>query len=499
MKTTAIIIGAGIGGLALAARLLNEGYGVTLVEKNECVGGKASAVVFDDYSFDGGATMVMMPEGYKAIFEEVGKNYQDYFTMKQLETNYKVCSPGKAPKLYSAELNQVIRQLEAESPKLSHGYLDFLADTYGKWLFLEKYFLDQGYSSRYDILKPRNARRVFKLHGLSSVEHYLKGYIKNDDFLAFLCFQAMYLGVSPYQGSNIFSLVPAMVQMYGLWSIKGGMNAYVQALEKLVLDLGGVILTKTEVEEIVMAGEQAIGVKTKDQVLLADLTICNGDYVSCLTHLMPKGLAQAEEFEPEDGVYSCGTFMVYLATDRLYPQLEVHNILINDQFKKNLTAPFRGKIPRKPSLYIYCPTRVDESRTPAGHELISITVRVPNLQTRPASWNEKQKTKYMKKIIALVAEYFGMEDLENHLLLAQCTTPKDMQERYHCYEGASFGLSPSRKQSGILRPSVKCKHINRLYFVGDSIQPGAGVSLVLKSAKIAAEEIKQSAFLQTDD
>jgi len=187
--------------------------------------------------------------------------------------------------------------------------------------------------------------------------------------------------------------------------------------------------------------------------------------------------------------YSCGTFIIYLGLKKKYPMLKVHNLYLGEDFEKNIQAPFVGELPEKPSLYLYCPSSIDEKMAPEGKECLNIMIRVPNLLFNDIDWTQDTIKGYRNLVIKTLKNIKGLEDIEENIEVEHYLTPMDMMIYYNSYGGASFGLSHTLSQTNYFRPSIKSPKINNLYFVGESVHPGTGVSIVLNCSKIVTEEI----------
>ena len=159
----------------------------------------------------------------------------------------------------------------------------------------------------------------------------------------------------------------------------------------------------------------------------------------------------------------------------------INNIFINKNFRKNINSPFKGKLSPDPSLYIYCPSSIDNSLCPIGCETINIMVRVPNLLYKNISWSNDDIINLENKLLNIICKIPGLEDT---------LTPIDLKNIFNTYAGSAFGLSHNLNQSLIFRPQCMLPHIKNLYFTGGSIHPGNGISMVLKSSKICADIIK---------
>lgn len=491
MSKKIIIVGAGVGGLATAVRLLSRGYDVKIYEKEKRIGGKVNIIENGGFTFDLTASILMRPEEYKEVFSWTNKHWEDYLEFIRLDPIYRVNYADGNSYDFCSDLVKLIETLESISKSDSVGYLKFLGDSYEKFLIANKYFLNKAFIKPIDFFNPLTLSMAIKSKTLSNTYSYISKYIDNEKLREFLCFQALYVGISPFNGPNIYTIVPTISELYGLWHLKGGMYAYIKALEKLIYELGGIIETETNVEEILISDGIATGIKTSNRTEKGDIIICNADFPYAMTELIKdekaKGDYDNEKISKME--YSCSTFIIYLGLNKKYPQLQVHNFFLGEDFKNNIEAPFKGTLPENPSIYIYCPSKIDETMAPKDKESLNIMVRVPNLLFNEIHWDAKDIASLRNQIFENLRSIDGLEDAEENIIYESYLTPIDLQESFNSYGGTAFGLSHTLTQTNYFRPHLKLRSVKNLYFVGSSVHPGTGVSMVLLSSKLVTEEI----------
>ncbi|WP_353893229.1 phytoene desaturase family protein [Proteinivorax hydrogeniformans] len=486
MSKKVIVIGAGIAGLATAARLLSKGYQVVILEKNEHIGGKVASLSSNGFKFDLTASILMNPQNYKRLFEDLGKKHQDYFTLQRIEPNYRVFYDDKTHLDFSTELSDLLKNLETVSLKDAHGYLKFLSHGYNKYLFANKTFFQKKQQQISDSFSPLSLAIALKLRPQTSSYSYISKYIQSPKIKEFLTFQAFFTGLSPFKGPCVHSLLSVIPQAYGLWYIPGGMHSFVKALEKVVKELGGIIETDAEVKEILVAKGKAIGVKTEKSITKGDLVICSGEYGYATQNIVPPS-PKLPKIDSLD--YSCSAYVLYLGINKKLPQLAVHNFYLGEDFKQNIDCVFKGRLPLSPSLYIYCPSALDKTMAPQESEALNVVVRVPNLKSKP-SWGDRTIRLLEHRVLKNLKKINGLADIDKHIVYKSCTQPKDFETVFNCYKGAAFGISPTVTQTNYLRPHFKSPSVDNLYFVGDSLHPGVGVSMVLLSSKHVVDELE---------
>ena len=494
MSEKVIIIGAGIGGLSTALRLLKNGYEVVIYEKDETIGGRVNLIETETFRFDLSASILMMPDSYKEIFTYVNRNYRDYLEFIEIDPTYRLFSADRNVIDFNKDISSLIRTLEEISTEDSLGYFKFISDVYEKYLIANKYFLQKSQDTCKDFFNLSTLPKALKIHTLSTSYDYISKYIKNEKLRDFLAFQSMYVGISPFNGPNIYTLIPVVSQLYGLWHLKGGMYSFINSLSKLIYEFGGTIMTAVTVAEILFSKDKAIGVKTSKGIENADIVVCNADFPYAM-----KNLVKDEYFKDKytdkklsEIKYSCSTFIIYLGLRKKYPELSVHNIYLGENFKENIESAFRGTFPLNPSIYIYCPSRIDRSMVKNDGDCLNIMLRVPNLFFNEITWDKHTIDLLTDKILKELKNIKGLEDIEENIEYKNYLTPLDMENKFNAYGGTAFGLSTTLTQTNYFRPHFKSSKANNLFFVGSSMHPGPGISLVLNSSKLLTEEILNS-------
>lgn len=490
-----IIVGGGIAGLASAIRLRHAGVDVELFEMNERVGGKMNVIHKDGFTFDTGPTIVMMPEEYRELFTLVGRNPDDYFTMSLMDPFFTMHYPDGTKLEMSSDLSKLMKVLESVDAKDAQGYLRYLSDVYGRYQIARNHFLNRSFRSIWDFVNPKSLLQAYRLKSLDTAYKAISRYVKNDRLRKLFSFQTLYIGISPYSGPSIYSIIGMIQLVYGVWFIKGGMIAYVDALERLAKELGVVIHTSTKVDEVVLENGKAVGVKVKGNVHHVDNVLLNADFPSAIQQLVP----QEKQRKPYTDARidrmesSCSTFMMYLGIDRKLDKLDVHNLYFTEDFDRNIAEIFEGTLPDDPSMYFYCPAKLDPSLAPEGQETLYVLVPIPNLKVMDEPWTDETTQKYRQVVLERIKKSGLMPDLEDHIVSETIWTPVDWESRFNAHFGATFGLAPTIGQSLVFRPQTTVKGIKNLYAAGSSIHPGAGVPIVMLSSKLAVADILRDA------
>lgn len=491
MSKTVSVIGAGVAGLASAIRLQHAGYDVTIYEKSEMAGGKMHQLKKDGFTFDVGPSIVMMPELYREVFELAGRNPDDYIPMQRLDPMYSAFFEDEKIDV-SSDLVKLVEHLEGIGEEDVIGFLGYLKDIYERFTIAKEYFIQRPFRKSSDFYNPFMIKQAMKLKTFDSANHSIGKFVKDKRLQQILSFQTLYIGISPMNGPSLYTIIPMIEYLYGIWFIKGGMYTMASSMEKLFFELGGQVKYGAEVDEIVIENKQATGIKLNGEKILSDYVMCNADFPYAMKNLVKNTKAKGKYTDKKiDSMkYSCSCFVMYLGMDKKYDKVDnIHNFVFSKDLDENLEDIFEGKLLDQASFYVYIASKLDEDLAPEGKDGLYVLVPVSDLSTAKYEWTDETIAYYRNQVLNKLKTIEGFETIEDDIISESYTTPKDFESKFNAYNGATFGLRPTLTQSNHFRPQAKSKTVDNLYFTGSSTHPGAGVPIVLTSAKIATEEL----------
>ncbi|MGX7329578.1 phytoene desaturase family protein [Enterococcus bulliens] len=486
-----IVVGAGVAGLSAAVRLQNLGYAVHLYEKDVKPGGKMNQIEKDGFRFDVGPTIVMMPEIYREVFEICGKDPDDYIPMEKVDPMLELFFANDDPLLFSSDLTTLTKTLEDISEEDAQGYFAFLADIYKRYLIAKEHFIMKSFRGPLDFYNPKSLWAGVRLRTFSDAYSSISKFVKDDRLRKSLAFQTLYIGVSPYQGPSLYTIIPMIELFYGVHFMKGGMYTLAKSLDRLFKELGGTAHYGTPVDEIVIEQKSAKGIRIGQEMIAADAVVCGADFPYAMKHLIPdeKKRGKYTNKKIDKMEYSCSCFLMYLGLDKHYPGETLHSIYFAEDFERNVSDLFEdGVLPEDPSFYLYRPTLLDKDLAPEGKEGLYVLIPVPEV-SKYNDWSDQAIQTYRNKIVELIQTKTQFTDLNDHIVFEEYYTPDKFKQQFNAYNGATFGLKPILSQSNYYRPHNKFDYAENLYFCGSSTHPGAGVPIVMQSAKLAVEEL----------
>ncbi len=480
------VVGAGVGGLAAAARLAHQGFAVDLFEKNEGPGGRCNRLSFDGFHFDTGPTLLLMPEVLEETFASVGRKASDYLQLHQCDPNYRIHFRDQSSITFFTDLVKMRAELDRVEPGSFSRYLQMLALGKRQYDVSLERFVGVNHDSVAGFFKPSNLAKVLQIRAHRNMYAEVSRRFADDRLRASLTFQTMYLGISPFESPAVYGLLPYTELAQGIWFPQGGMYALPRALEKVAVEEGVRFHYRTGIERVLSDGRRATGVRLEGgRELDYDAVLVNADLPWAYKNLLQDTPARLKRLEKMK--YTSSAFMMYLGTRRKITALDHHNVFFGGDYQGSFTDIFdRKQVPADPSFYVNAPSHTDPSLAPEGKDALYVLVPVPH-QAPHLDWKVEGE-KVRQKVFARLKETLG-DDLEREIEVERDFTPDDWAGTYNLDRGAAFGLSHHFFQVGPFRPANQDPTLRNVFFVGASTQPGTGLPMVMLSAKLVAERV----------
>jgi phytoene desaturase len=480
---TALVVGAGFGGIAAAIRLAAKGYRVTLVDRMPMLGGRAQVFEKDGFRHDAGPTVITAPFLIEELFDLFGKKSADYIDLKPLTPWYRFYFEEDGSTFdYGGTLEETLAEMRRIEPRDGDGYLRML--DHSKGLF------DAGFTELADqpfhnpLTMVGQIPRLVSLGSYRSVWGFVTKYFKSPKLRQALSIQPLLVGGSPFDTTSIYGLIHYLERKWGVFYATGGTGAIVAALGKLMEEEGVDIRLNTTVASIVIENGAATGVKLENGAYIpADIVVSDADPMHLFGEMIPaKHQGVTARLKRRTARLSMGLFLLYFGTKRQYPDLARHTIWLGRRYKGLLDDIFKRKILAEDfSLYIHRPTATDPSFAPAGCDSFYVLCPVPNL-TSPIDW-EVEAPRLRQRIIQGL-ERTIMPGLSETITAEFMLTPEDFKTNYLSHAGAGFSIAPHFTQSAFFRFHNKAEGIKNLYLTGAGTHPGAGIPGVICSAKV---------------
>ncbi len=485
----AVIIGAGVAGVTSAARLAKAGYRVTVLEKQPTPGGRLAALRRDGFHFDMGPSLFLMPPTFAATYADLGERMEDHLDLIRIDPTYRVHFHDSTSLDLTGDLATLTERLEAIEPGAAIGLTDFLAEgsrCYHKSL---GNFVGRNFYNWTEFWSLSNLPLLFELKALQNHYRNTAKHFRDPRLRAAFTYQNMYLGLSPYEAPATFTPLQYTELAEGIWFPRGGMYRIVESLMKIAEGLGAEFVYNTPVDQILVDGDRATGVRLQDgETVPADVVVANADLPYVYSKLLPNDPYAASL---QNKKYTSSAFVFYWGLEGAPdPRLLHHSVfLASDNYRQSFDSIFKDlSLPVTPSFYIHAPVRTDPTLAPAGKDGIMVLVPAGHLSESGTQDWEMLKDRAREGVFSRLAD-IGITDLRSRILFEEAMEPLRYQSEYNLAKGSAFGLNHQFSQIGYMRPHNRHSRYGNLYFAGASTHPGTGVPLVMLSAKLAAERI----------
>lgn len=488
MSKKVVVIGAGFAGLAAAANLAADGFDVTVLEKNDVAGGRARQFSAKGFVFDMGPSWYWMPDVFEQFFARFGKKVSDYYDLVRLDPSYTVhFGPGDRMELPAgqAALEQFFEQHEPGSaPRLRK----FLAEAEYKYRVGMSEFVHKPSHSWLEFVDWRIVSSVFRLQMFTSLSSHVRGLFKNEQLIKLLEFPVLFLGATPEKTPAMYSLMNYADMALGTWYPMGGMYKIVEAMVSVAKEMGAKIELGQEVDQIQVSSGQARLVRTKSGgEYPADAVVGAADYHHIDTHLLDPGLRNYSASYWDSRTMAPSCLIYFLGINKRLQGLRHHNLFFDEDFSLHTREIYETpKWPEKPLFYVSAPSVTDPSVAPEGCENLFILIPVaPGLQDTPVI-REHYYNIVMQRLSRLTGQRIG-----ESVVYRRAYAHTDFIADYHAFKGNAYGLANTLRQTAILKPKLKNRHVRNLFYTGQLTVPGPGVPPSLISGQVVAREVRK--------
>ncbi len=478
----AVIIGAGLGGLAAAIRLGARGYKVTVLERLSSPGGRARVFQQDGFTFDAGPTIITAPFVLEELWQFAERKFHDDVKLKPLEPFYTIRFDDGSTFTNRSDRAAMREEVARISPGDVAGYENFMRESEAIYkIGFEQlgHMPFQSIGSMATILPD-----LLKLKAWKSVYAHVASHVRDPKLRMALSFHPLFVGGNPFRATSIYSMIAYLERQFGVHCAMGGTGSIVNAMVRLIESQGGKVLCNAEVAEITTVNGSASGVRlATNETIAADIVVSN----ACAAHTYAKlieGGAQKRWTKRKfaKARHSMSLFVWYFGTNKKFESVPHHTIVMGPRYRGLIDDIFEKKILADDmSLYLHRPTATDASLAPEGCDSFYVLSPVPN-QDSNIDWSVMAEP-YRLRIAKRLSETL-LPDFEQHIVTQRIMTPLDFEHELLSYKGAAFGLEPVLTQSAWFRPHNKSEEIENLFLVGAGTHPGAGVPGVLSTARV---------------
>ena len=486
----AIVVGAGFGGLAMSLRLRRLGYDVSVLDNNPKAGGRAQVYELGDYKFDAGPTVITAPFLFDELFELFGKRRSDYVDFLRVEPWYRFEFADGSKLDYGGQLKDTISEIDSLSSGEGFGYQKLVA--FSKKIFEVGFerLADQPFHRFQTMMKQVPALMALKSY--LSVYSLVSSFLKDDRLRRAFSIHPLLVGGNPLKTTSIYCLIHYLERKWGVWFPSGGTGALVEAMVKLMGEVGVKLELNQQVSRVIVDGNKACGIRLESgEEKFADLVVFDADPPKVYRDLIDgKHRSKWSDSRLDRLSFSMGLFVWYFGTNRSYPDVEHHTIIMGKAFKELLEDIYDKKVLSDDlSLYLHRPAATDASMAPKNRDAFYVLAPVPNKLAK-IDWKEAGQRIRMQ--VQAQLEKTLLPGLGECLEVSHFVTPDDFEGKFNTLWGSGFSIAPLFRQSAWFRFHNQSEDLENLYFCGAGTHPGAGVPGVVSSAKVVEKLVPPS-------
>ena len=480
------IIGGGLSGLVASCYLAKNNFNVTIIDKNESMGGRLSSFKKDGFTFDMGPSWYWMPEIFEDFFNDFDKKTNEYYKLERLDPSYKFFFKNKET-LIPSEYKKLKKVFNDEEKNSSLKLDDFLTKSKKKYNISMSGFIQLPNISIKEYFSFYVIKNFLFLDFFISLRSLIGKYFKNKNLKKMLEFPSMFLGGTPKNTPGLYSLMNYADIKGGTWYPKGGMIEISKAFSKLSKDLGVKHLNNIEINNFnIVNGEIIEASSISGELFKSDIFLCCAEYPFVQEKLLNKKYRSYSNKYWNTRKVAPSALIFYLGISEKIKNLEHHNLFFDESFDNHLNDIFNKKIwPNEPLFYICCPSKTDKTVVPKDeYENIFILVPIGSGSTD----NNQIREKYFKKIINRIENKTGQK-IKDKILVKKSFCVNDFKKKYNAFNGNAYGLANTLLQTAVFKPKIKDLKVKNLFYTGHFTVPGPGLPPAIISGKIASELI----------
>ena len=484
-----IVVGSGFGGISAATLLAKDGFNVTVLEKNEQAGGRASVYSEKGYNFDMGPSWYLMPDVYEKYLAEFDKEPEDLYQLDRLDPSYRMFFGNEKVVDVASDIEKNYELFESFEEGGAEKLKKYLANSKEVYDFSIDEMLYRDYTSILDFLNGRLMLKGYKLKIWENLQHYVNNQFKSDEARKIVQYSIGFLGGSPENTPSFYHIMSHIDLTMGVFYPQGGMRKVVSSMKELAESLGVEFKFNEPVENFEVEDHQIKKVVTSKGTYDADIVLVNADYAfSEIQLIKPENQTYNEKYWDKK-VLAPSALVAYVGIDKEVDKLTHHNLFLDKDWEagfETLFDPKKAAWPENPSYYVNVPSKTDKSAAPDGSETLFILVPLaPGIED-----TDELREGLYNKIMDDLESKLG-ENIRDHIVVKKIFALTDFKDRYNAYKGTALGLSHTLMQTALWRPAHMSKKLKNLYYSGHYTHPGIGVPMVLISSQIVAKEIKE--------
>ena len=481
MSKNVSIIGSGFSSLSAACYLAKEGFNVSIYEKNDAVGGRASKFTKQGFTFDMGPSWYWMPDIFDKFFADFGRKTAEFYTLDKLSPAYKIFFSDDIITIGDS-MDKICTEFERIEKGSSVQLRKFIASAQENYdIAINKVVLRPGLSPL-ELVTKETVLKVDQF--FKTISSQVRKKFKNPKLISTLEFPVLFLGAKPSNTPSFYNFMNFADFGLGTWHPRGGMYEIIKGMETLAKNLGVHIHTNQSVSKILVEHGKTIGIVIDGTEIKSDVVLSGADYHHSETLLDDKHRQYSEGYWSKK-TFAPSSLLFYIGFDKRLKNVEHHNLFFDTDFELHAEEIYdEPKWPTDPLFYANFPSITDSSMAPENCETGFFLVPIaPDLKDTP-----ELRAEYLDIILNRFEKRTGQK-IRNNIIFKESFCVNDFIERYNSYKGNAYGMANTLTQTAFLRPNLKSKKVKNLFFTGQLTVPGPGVPPALISGKLVSELI----------
>ena len=485
MKKDIKIIGSGFSSLSAACYLAQKGHQVSVFEKSDTIGGRARQLKKDGFTFDMGPSWYWMPDVFERFFADFGKKPSDYYELIKLSPAYRVYYGIDDFITIADNLPEILTTFESIEKGSGEVLQEFMDEAKSNYDIAIKDLVYSPGVSPLELITSKTALKVGQF--FSNISRDIRKKFKNQRLIQILEFPVLFLGAKPSDTPSFYSFMNYADFGMGTWHPKTGMYDVVRAMTELATSLGVTFHVNTPIDKIIVENKKATAIVINGVKITADVILSGADYHHTETLLDQKYRAYSEKYW-ESRVFAPSSLLFYVGFNTKIKNISHHALFFDVDFNQHAKDIYdEPKWPSEPLFYANFPSLTDETAAPKGMESGFFLIPLaPGIED-----TEELREDYFDKIIDRF-EILTQQNVKNNIIFKQSFCKNDFVSEYNSYKGNAYGMANTLLQTAFLRPKLKSKKVENLYFTGQLTVPGPGVPPALISGKLVAELIEKN-------
>ncbi len=479
------VIGSGFSGLSASAMLSAKGNSVTVFEKNDSIGGRARTMQANGFLFDMGPSWYWMADVFERYYNLFDHTASDFYELKKLDPGFRVIFGVGDHIDVPEDFDQLCSLFESIEKGSAVSLKKFIKQAEYKYkVGMSDMVYLPGHSIK-EFMSFALLKDAINIQLFSSFKNHVRSYFKNPRLIAIIEFPVLFLGAIPKDTPALYSLMNYAGLKQGTFYPMGGFGKVVDAFKKIAIDSGVMFKTSENIEELYIQNGTISHIRSNGIRIETDAVIASADYHHIEKELLPKEYRTYDDRYWNKKTFAPSSLIYYLGVNKKVDKLIHHNLFFDENIEEHAEEIYKSKQwPSKPLFYVCCPSKTDPGVAPEGSENLFLLMPI----SIGLSDDEETRERYYNIMMDRLCKYVG-EDIRPNIVYKKSYSVSNFISDYNAYKGNAYGLANTLRQTAILKPKMKSKKVQNLFFAGQLTVPGPGVPPSIISGQIAATEL----------